>query len=167
METQHMHIFKSGKKLEWKLCKWNGREWEIAIEQAPNLEQTWYSLKIPSRRLILNTLHYLNSTLNVFSHAISLRNASISSWSKKEQMQTNFTLTFHEQFKFNLPSHLWNLPWFPLQTETLTMLWAATMSCNITYCCKGEKNSLFKSTACLFLNPDSTVEVMRFSTNIF
>lgn len=42
METQHMHIFKSRKKLEWQLQKWNGREWETAKEQAPNLEQTWY-----------------------------------------------------------------------------------------------------------------------------
>lgn len=78
-------------------------------------------------------------------------------------MQTYFALTLHEQFNFNLPGHLWNLPWFPLQTETLTMLWAATMSCNITYCCKGEKSSLFKSTACLLQKAHSRAEVMRFS----
>lgn len=130
----------------------------------------WCPLKMPSKRLTLNISHYLNSTLNFLSHAILLRNASISSWSKKEQMQTHFTLTLHEQFKINLPGHLWNLPWFPLQTETLTMLWAATMSCNITYCCKGEKSSLLRSTACRLLNVYSayliTVEVMKFSTNI-
>lgn len=100
METQHMHIFKSGEKVHWQLRKWNGREWETAIGQASNLEQIWYSLKIPSRRLTLNTLHYLNSTLNFFFHVILLGMQALQADQRKNRCRP----TLHSHFMRNLNS---------------------------------------------------------------
>ena len=165
-----MRLFKLRKKHQRQLHMWSGRPWGTGIGQAPNLKQTWYSLKILSRRIVLNRwlphLHF-TSQLLPFPRNFAKKHKHLALI--KEQMHTNFTFTLNEQFKLNLPNYLWNLPWFPLQTETLTMLWAATMSCNITYCCKGEKTvhylkaQLVLSWMCIL---PLKVEVMRLFTNI-